>query len=158
MARIPGESPMAFNETKSADGSSKDDPSSREDQLEDTLRRFNFLAALRERKQIRRVCVDSLRLYRQVELEMPQSSRMERYIQVVERRNNTDPRAASKIMRLVREGFAHWPAERPLNFRDVVQIIAVTDCLTTHAAGSDVQPRDVDFVFDIVSEVIPAHL
>jgi hypothetical protein len=158
MARIPGESPMEFKETKAADGSSKDDPSSKEDQLEDTLRRFNFLAALRERQQIRRVCVDSLRLYRQVELEVPQSSRMERYIQVVERRNNTDPRAASKILRLVREGFAHWPAERPLNFRDVVQIIAVTDCLTTRVAGSDVQPRDVDFVFDIISEVIPAHL
>jgi hypothetical protein len=132
--------------------------SSKEDQLEDTLRRFNFLVALRERKQIRRVCVDSLRLYRQAEVEMPHSSRMERYIQVVERRICADPRAASKIMRLVREGFAQWPTERPLNFRDVVQIIAVTDCLTTHVAGSDVQPRDVDFVFDIITEVIPADL
>lgn len=143
---------MEFN------GDKADEASSKEDQLEDTLRRFNFLAALRERKQIRRVCVDSLRLYRQVEVEMPQSSRMERYVQVVERRVSTDPRAALKIMRLVREGFAHWPSERPLNFRDVVQIIAVTDCLTTHVAGSDVQARDVDFVFDIISEVIPAHL
>jgi hypothetical protein len=149
---------MESNGNKADDGSSKDDPSAKEDQLEDTLRRFNFLAALRERKQIRRVCVDSLRLYRQVEVEMPRSSRMERYIQVVERRNSADPRAAPKIMRLVREGFAQWPAERPLNFRDVAQIIAVTDCLTTHVAGSDVQPRDVDFVFDIISEVIPAHL
>jgi hypothetical protein len=136
----------------------KADESSKEDQLEDTLRRFNFLAALRERKQIRRVCVDSLRLYRQAEVEMPHSSRMERYMQVVERRICADPRAASKIMRLIREGFAQWPTERPLNFRDVVQIIAVTDCLTTHVAGSDVQPRDVDFVFDIISEIIPAHL
>jgi hypothetical protein len=136
----------------------KADELSKEDQLEDTLRRFNFLAALRERKQIRRVCVDSLRLYRQAEVEMPHSSRMERYMQVVERRICADPRAASKIMRLIREGFAQWPTERPLNFRGVVQIIAVTDCLTTHVAGSDVQPRDVDFVFDIISEIIPAHL
>jgi hypothetical protein len=129
-----------------------------EDQLEDTLRRFNFLAALRERKQLRRVCDDSLRLYRQVELEMPQSSRLERYMQVVERRNCSDPRAASKIMRLVRGGFAQWPAERPLSFRDVVQFIAVTDCLTMQAAGGDARPRDTDFVFDIISEIIPAHL
>ncbi len=127
----------------------KADESSKEDQLEDTLRRFNFLAALRERKQIRRVCVDSLRLYR---------PRMERYMQVVERRICADPRAASKIMRLVKEGFAQWPTERPLNFRDVVQIIAMTDCVTTHVAGGDVQPRNVDFVFDIISEIIPAHL
>ena len=145
---------------KTTDGrSSRDDTLPHdEDQLEDTLRRFNFLAALRERKQIRRVCLDSLRIYRQVEAEMPESSRMERYLQVVERRICSDPRAASKIMRLVREGFAHWPAERSLNFRDVVQIIAVTDCLTMPVAGGDVRPRDVDFVFDIISEVIPAHL
>ena len=149
---------MEFKGNKTDGRSSRDALLHDEDQLEDTLRRFNFLAALRERKQLRRVCVDSLRLYRQVELEMPQSSRMERYIQVVERRISADPRAASKIMRLVREGFAHWPAERPLNFRDVVQIIAVTDCLTTHVAGNDVQPRDVDFVFEIISELIPAHL
>jgi hypothetical protein len=129
-----------------------------EDQLEDTLRRFNFLSALRERKQIRRVCFDSLRLYRQAEAEMPNSSRMERYMQVVERRVAGDPRAASKIMRLVREGFAQWPTERPLNFRDVVQIIAMTDCVTTLVAGGDVQPRNVGFVFEIISEIIPAHL
>jgi hypothetical protein len=149
---------MEFKAKKTDGRSSRDALLHDEDQLEDTLRRFNFLAALRERKQIRRVCLDSLRIYRQVEAEMPQSSRMERYIQVVERRNSSDSRAASKIMRLVREGFAQWPAERPLNFRDVVQIIAITDCVTTHVAGGDVQPRNVDFVFDIISEIIPAHL
>ena len=144
---------------KRADGrSSREALLSNDDQLEDTLRRFNFLAALRERKLIRRVCIDSLRLYREIEVEMPRSSRMERYLQVVERRTSADPRAASKIMRLVREGLAQWPAERPLNFRDVVQIIAVTDCVNMPAAGGEVRPRDVDFVFDIISEVIPAHL
>jgi len=149
---------MEFKAKKTDGRSSRDTLLHDEDQLEDTLRRFNFLAALRERKQVRRVCLDSLRIYRQVEVEMPQSSRMERYMQVVERRISADPRAASKIMRLVREGFAHWPSERQLNFRDVVQIIAVTDCLTTHVAGGDAQPRNVDFVFDIISEIIPAHL
>jgi hypothetical protein len=149
---------MEFKAKKADGRSSRDTLLHDEDQLEDTLRRFNFLAALRERKQVRRVCLDSLRIYRQVEVEMPQSSRMERYMQVVERRISADPRAASKIMRLVREGFAHWPSERQLNFRDVVQIIAVTDCLTTHVAGGDVQPRNVDFVFEIISELIPAHL
>ena len=129
-----------------------------EDQLEDTLRRFNFLAALRERKQVRRVCVDSLRLYREVEGEMPHGSRMERYVRVVERRNSADPRAASKIMRLVREGYAQWPAERQFNFRDVVHIIAVTDCLTIPIAASGVRRRNVDFIFDIICEIIPAHL
>jgi hypothetical protein len=149
---------MEFKSKKTDGRSSRDTLLHDEDQLEDTLRRFNFLAALRERKQIRRVCLDSLRIYRQVEAEMPKSSRMERYMRVVERRICADPRAASKIMRLIREGFAQWPTERPLNFRDVVQIIATTDCVTTLVAGGDVQPRNVDFVFEIISEIIPAHL
>ena len=149
---------MEFKGNKTDGRSSRDALLHDEDQLEDTLRRFNFLAALRERKQLRRVCLDSLRIYQQVEAEMPQSSRMERYLRVVERRSNAYPRAASKIMRLVRRGYAQWPAERPLNFRDVVQFIAVTDCLTMQAAGGDAGPRDTDFVFDIISEIIPAHL
>jgi hypothetical protein len=70
----------------------KADESNKEDQLEDTLRRFNSVAALQERKQIRRVCADLLRLYRQVALEMPQSSRLERYVQVVERRRSNQQR------------------------------------------------------------------
>jgi hypothetical protein len=149
---------MEFKAENTDGRSSRDTLLHDEDQLEDTLRRFNFLAALRERKQIRRVCFDSLRLYGQAEAEKPHSTRMERYMQVVERRICADPRAASKIMRLVREGFAQWPTERPLNFRDVVQIIAVTDCLTVPVAAGDVQPRDLHFVFDIISELIPAHL
>jgi hypothetical protein len=140
-----------------ADDRSPDDQS-KEDQLEDTLRRFNFLAALRERKQVRRGCVEALRLYRQIEVETPQSSRMERYIQVLERRSSADPRSASKIMRLFWEGIAHSPAERPLNFREVVQIIVVTEYLAAPVTGSDGRPRDVDFVFDVISEVIPPHL
>ena len=149
---------MEFKGKKPDGLSSGDALSHDEDQLEDTLRRFNFLAALRERKQLRRVCLDSLRIYQQVEAEMPQSSRMERYLRVVERRSNADPRAASKIIRLVREGFAQPPAQRPLSFRDVVQIIAMTDCLKPEVAGAESRARNVDFVFDIISEVIPAYL
>jgi hypothetical protein len=132
VVRHPGEAPMEFKGKKTDGRSSRDALLHGEDQLEDTLRRFNFLAALRERKQIRRVCADSLRLYRQVALEMPQSSRLERYVQVVERRRSNDPLAASRILRLVRGGVGQWPAERQLNFRDVVQII-VGDRLPDHA-------------------------
>jgi hypothetical protein len=59
---------MEFKGKRTDAQSSRDALLHDEDQLEDTLRRFNFLAALRERKQIRRVCVDSLRIYRQVEV------------------------------------------------------------------------------------------
>ena len=149
---------MEFKGKKPDGRSSGDALSHDEDQLEDTLRRFNFLAALRERNQLRRVCVDSLRLYREIEVEIPNSSRLERYLRVVERRSSADPRAASKIIRLVREGFAQPPAQRPLSFRDVVQIIAMTDCLKPEVAGAESRARNVDFVFDTISEIIPAHL
>jgi len=149
---------MEFKGKTTEGRSSRDALLHDEDQLEDTLRRFNFLAALRERNQLRRVCVDSLRLYREIEVEMPISSRLERYLRVVERRSSADPRAASKIIRLVREGFAQPPAQRPLSFRDVVQIIAMTDCLKPEVAGAESRARDVDFVFDTISEIIPAHL
>ncbi len=79
-------------------------------------------------------------------------------MQVVERRICADPRAASKIMRLVKEGFAQWPTERPLNFRDVVQYLAVTDCLKIDIAVAGVRSRIVDFVIDIVGHVIPRDL
>ena len=44
------------------------------------------------------------------------------------------------------------------NFRDIVQYIAVTDCLKSDISADAVCSRVVDFVFDIVPEIIPADL
>jgi len=143
---------MEFGDEKPDEARQKDG------ELDDTLRRFNILAAMRVRNRVRRVCVESLKLYRQIELDLPQSSRMERYVHVVESRSGADHRAVANIMRLVRKGFALWPAERPLSFRDVVQYIAVTDCLKTEIAAPDSRAGDADFLFDIICEEIPAHL
>ena len=126
--------------------------------LEDTLRRFNFIAAMRERKQIRRVCAESLKLYRQIEIEMPQASNTDRYARVIERRSGADAAAALKIMRRAEESFASWPIERPLNFRDIVQYMVVTDSFKTDIAVDGVRSRAVDFAIDIVPEMIPADL
>jgi hypothetical protein len=111
----------------------------------------------RERHEIRRICVESLKLYRQVEMEMPQASDAERYASVIERRGVADPGAVRKLMRRA-EIFASWPVKRPLNFRDIVHYIAVTDCLKTDISADAVHSRLVDFVFDIVPEIIPADL
>ena len=111
----------------------------------------------RERHEIRRICIESLNLYRQVEIEMPQASDAERYASVIERRGVADPGAVRQLMRRA-EIFASWPVKRPLNFRDVVQYIAVTDCLKTDMWADAACSRVVDFVFDIVPEIIPADL
>jgi hypothetical protein len=113
---------------------------------------------LRERYQIRRICLDSLRLYRRIEREMPESSQRERYARVIEERSGADPTTVQEIMRRTEESFAAWPIERPLNFRDIVQYMAVTGGLKTDIAVTGVRSRFVDSVFDIVTDVIPANL
>jgi hypothetical protein len=126
--------------------------------LEDTFRRFNFIAAMRERKHIRRVCAESLKLYRQIEIEMPHASNTDRYARVIERRSGADAADALKIMRRAEESFASWPIERPLNFRDIVQYMVVTDGFKTDIAVDGVRSRAVDFAIDIVPDMIPADL
>lgn len=126
--------------------------------LKETLLHFNFIAALHERRKIRRICVESLQLYRQVEIEMPQATNTARYVRVIERRSGADAGAVLKIMRLAEESFATWPVERPLNFRDIVQYMAVTDGLTMDIAVAGVGSRVVDFALHIVPQMIPADL
>jgi hypothetical protein len=126
--------------------------------LEDTLRPLNFVAAMRERRQIRRFCDESLLLYRQIEAQMPQASPTERYGRFIELRSGVTPGSVPTVLRRAAESFADWPNERPLNFRDVVQYLAVTDCLKIDIAVAGVRSRIVDFVIDIVGHVIPRDL
>jgi hypothetical protein len=126
--------------------------------LEEALRRFNFLASMRERRQIRRICVEFLSLYRQVEIELPQASHTERYARVIERRSGAGPATVQRFMRRAEESFAAWPVDRPLNFRDIVQYIAVTDCLKTDIAIDGVRSRVLDTALEIVPTMIPAEL
>jgi hypothetical protein len=126
--------------------------------LEDTLRPLNFVATMRERRQIRRFCDESLKLYRQVEAQMPQASQTERYARFIELRSGATPATVLTVMRRAEESFADWPTERPLNFQDVVQYLAVTDCLKIDIAVAGVRSRIVDFVIDIVAHGIPRDL
>ena len=126
--------------------------------LEDTLRPLNFVATMRERRQIRRFCEESLKLYRQVEAEVPAASQTDRYARFIELRSGAAPVTVRSVMRRAEESFADWPNERPLNFRDVVQYLAVTDCLKIDIAVTGVRSRIVDFVIDIVADVIPREL
>ena len=123
-----------------------------------TLRPLNFVTELRERRQIRRICSDSLKLYHRIEREMPGASNLERYARVIKERSGADPETVEAIMRRAEESFAAWPVERPLNFRDIVQYIAVTGGLKADIAVAGVRSRFVDLVFAIVADVIPASL
>lgn len=123
-----------------------------------TLRRLNIFAGLRERRQIRRICVEFLSLYRQVKLELPQAPPMELYARVVARRSGATAYAVQRFMRRAEESFATWPVSRPLNYRDIVQYVAVTDCLKTDIAIDGVRSRVVETALDIVPQMIPADM
>ena len=122
------------------------------------LRRFQFFAGMRERRHIRRICGEFLSLYRQVEGEMPQASNMELYARIIQRRSGANAHEVQRFMRRAAESFAAWPIDRPLNFRDIVQYVAVTDCLETDIAVDGVRSRVVETAMDIVPTMIPAHL
>jgi hypothetical protein len=124
----------------------------------DTRRPFNFILVLRERHQIRRICSESLDLYRRIEAELPGASNLERYARVIAARSGAGPDVVQAAMRRAAENFATWPAERPLNFRDIVQYIAVTGGLKTDLALTAVRSQFVDSVFAIVAEMIPVNL
>jgi hypothetical protein len=126
--------------------------------LEDKLRHFNFFAARRERKQIRCICEESLTLYRQIEIEMPQAANRDRYARLIERRSGADADAVLRFLRRAEESFATWPIERPLSLRDIVQYMVVTDEFKTDTAVDGVRSRAVDLAVDIVPEMIPADL
>jgi hypothetical protein len=126
--------------------------------LGDMLRPFNFITVLRERSQIRRICAESLEIYRRIEREMAGASNLERYARVIEEQSGADPNTVQAVIRRAEESFASWPVERPLNFRDVVQYMAVTGGLKADIAVTGVRSPFVDLVFAIVTDMIPANL
>ena len=122
--------------------------------LDTTLRQFNFIAVMRERNQIRRTCVESLKIYRQVAEEIPEASKTALYTRFIEKRCVADPRDVREIIRHAVESFASWPVERDLTFRDLVCYLAITECLQANPTEIGVHAR----VFDVVSNIIPADL
>jgi len=127
--------------------------------LQDTLRPFNFISTMRERKRIRQICVDTLEHYRQIKAEIPQASNEELYARVIEKRSGgADRCAVLAIMRRAKESFATWPVERSLTLRDIVRYIVATDCLRNDIAVTGVRSQAVDLVLAIAADVIPENL
>ena len=120
----------------------------------ETGRRFGFLSAMREVHHVKRTCRECLQLYRRIEREKAGSTSEERYAYVVAGRTGTDIDGVKSIMRRVEESFATWPTERPVNFRDVVQYFAITDCLRETVSESGVRAE----VSSVVAKLIPADL
>ena len=125
--------------------------------LKDIFGRLNFYAMLRDRSRIRHICVELFDLYIQAKSHAPSASKPELYERVIAKHCSADQTTARRIMDRAEESFAAWPIERPLNLRDIVQYVAVTDDLKKDIAVSGVRSNVVDFAFEIVTEMIPAE-
>jgi len=126
--------------------------------LGETLHPFNFIAVLRERYQIRRICAHSLKLYRPGRTGNAGSLQYGTLCARHRGAQRADSHTVQGIMRRTEESFATWPVERPLTFRDIVQYIAVTGGLKADIAVTGVRSRYVDSIFDIVAGVIRQNL
>jgi hypothetical protein len=118
------------------------------------MRPFGFFSERREVQHIKRTCRDCLTLYRKIERDQPASTMGERYAFVVAERTGTDHNGVKAIMRHVEDSFAVWPHERPVKFRDVVQYLAVTECLEEATSESGVRAE----VAAVVAKLIAANL
>lgn len=122
--------------------------------LSETFRQFNFVALMRERNRIRKICAELLQNCRQISLQMPQAEKRELYARVVAIHTGADADGVRRILRRVEESFAVWPEERDLNFRDLVSYFAVTECRSADPKTIGVRAD----VIDIVAHAIPAEL
>src|SRR5260370_8136699 len=77
--------------------------------LEDVLGPLNFVAAMRERRQIRRFCDESLKLYRQVEPQMPQASQTDRSPRVLQSHSGAPPPPLLPLILLAHQHFSASP-------------------------------------------------
>jgi len=83
--------------------------------LDDTIRRFGFLSAIREVQHVKRTCRECLQLYRRIEKENG-STAAERYAYVVAKRTGSDLNGVKSIIRRVEESFGEWPERAPREF------------------------------------------
>ena len=93
---------------------------------------FAGLALWRERRFVRRISRELLKLYRSMVAANPGLRGRELYRRIVIARLHTDRDSAETLIDQAEDSFAAWPVRRAVNFCDVVHFIAVSEFLATH--------------------------
>jgi YHS domain-containing protein len=96
---------------------------------------FPMLRAWRERRIAARCCRDLLSLYKTVAANHSELRGYSLYQQVVATHHHCDARAAQAVLKEAEQSYASWPANRNLNFRDVVHYLAVSEILAAHSTS-----------------------
>jgi YHS domain-containing protein len=121
--------------------------------LGDTHGALSWLIAWRERRFAATCARQMLELHHDVVMRYPLLQGPDLYRRIVAQRVGDDA-AAQAVLQHAEQSFAIWPAERALNYRDVVHYLAVSEFVATH--------RDAHWVYAdmkrIVESVIPQGL
>jgi hypothetical protein len=108
----------------------------------------------RERATARQISRESLRIYREVEQSYPQLTGVTRYREIVARQTGLDDPSVGDILERAEISFASWPVVRPLKFRDVVQYLVASQCLSADTATPGIRSR----LTTIIAREIPGEL
>jgi hypothetical protein len=114
---------------------------------------MGVLRTWRERTYARETSRRALQVYRQVAERQPELVGVQRYREVVARQTGLDDSGVRRVLNGAEHSFAAWPKERPLRFRDVVQYLVISKCLSE-------QPTEVlgrSRLTAIVEAEIPEH-
>lgn len=114
---------------------------------------MGVLRTWRERTYARETSRRALQVYRQVAEKQPELLGVQRYREVVARQTGLDDTGVRRILNGAEHSFAAWPKERPLRFRDVVQYLVISKCLSE-------QPSEIlgrSRLAAIVEAEIPEH-
>ena len=115
---------------------------------------IDWYVARRESAYAQSQCKRLLEIYVRVRSEHPELGSDELYARVVEQGLGCDSTVARSIVLEADRGFAQWPTERDVTFRDVVTFLLLNQLLPAHSKTLGVQAN----VTALVATVIPLRL
>jgi YHS domain-containing protein len=115
---------------------------------------FTWLQARRERRFARECAREMLEFHRDLSTRYPELKGHSLYRRVVARRLEGNDLVAEAVLHHATQSFAIWPVERPLNFRDVVHYLAVSQYVALNPSARWVHAD----IRRVVDGLVPAQL
>jgi len=112
-------------------------------------------AARRERRYVSRRCRELGALSQRLQGNEPGLAGLALYRRIVAVALGGDAEAVERVLEQAEHNFATWPVSRPLNLRDVVHHVAVTEYFRLHAGTQQMRADDLK---RLVEETIPGDL
>ncbi len=96
----------------------------------------SIMRAWNERHYAVKHCRELLRMHQSLAAKHSGAKRFELYRQLVAQRTGGDVNAVEALLGHATQSYAQWPVDRPLNLRDVVHYLVVSEYLASHQQAS----------------------